>query len=103
MAGRSNRDRSEENPIYPKSWETPPGNVPQRSDADIKRDIEDRLFYHPDVRSFEVKVDVANGLVTLSGTVDDDAARVVCENVARATPGVKEIRNNLQVKPPVKG
>ncbi len=98
MTDRSSPRDPDEKVVFPKTWDTPPGSAPQRSDDAIRRDIEDRLFYHPDVRSIEVRVEVVNGVVTLSGTVDDDVERMVCEDIARTTPGVREIRDNLEVR-----
>lgn len=103
MAERENPKEASANPSYAKTWDTFPGNAPQRSDADIKRDVEGSLFRDPDVRSYEVSVDVRDGNVTLSGTVDDDLARAKAEDDARAVPGVKQVLNNLQVKSPTKG
>jgi len=75
-----------------------PGAAPQRSDADIARDIESILFRDEAIRSYEVKPQVSNGHVTLSGTVDDDSARRLVESRVRGVPGVKGITNNLQVR-----
>ena len=49
------------------------------------------------------KVDVAlkEGVVTLSGTVDNDAAKAAAETVAKGVEGVKSVTNNITVKPPV--
>jgi osmotically-inducible protein OsmY len=44
--------------------------APFRSDSEIKKDIEDELFWSPFVDQDEVKVSVDNGVATLTGTVD---------------------------------
>jgi len=45
-------------------------------------------------------VQAANGTVTLSGSVDNDAQREAAARYASAIPGVKTVVNNLQVGPP---
>lgn len=51
-------------------WETT-----LRSDADIKDDVEDELFWSPFVDADDVYVAVDDGVVTLTGTVDSWAER----------------------------
>lgn len=62
-------------------------------------DIESALFYDEAVRSYRVKIDVAEGLVTLSGQVDSDAEKRKAEEDAHVIPGVKTVCNNLTVQP----
>lgn len=90
-------------PVYQKDWNTLPGQVPQRSDVEIRQDIEDKLFRNRDVRSYEVQVQVQGGVVTLSGTVDDEAAKLAAIDACRLTPGVKHCQDNLQTKAPTRG
>jgi hyperosmotically inducible protein len=40
---------------------------------------------------------VASGVVTLKGTVKTDAAKTRAEAIAKATDGVKDVKNNLRV------
>ncbi|HTR24901.1 MAG TPA: BON domain-containing protein [Terriglobales bacterium] len=46
-----------------------------------------------------IAVEISNGVVTLSGRVDNDAERAAASRYASATPGVREVVNNLQVAP----
>lgn len=80
-------------------FETVPGAPSWRSDQDIRRDIETSLFYDRAIRSYQVKVDVQGGLVTLSGTVDSDAEKLKAEEDTRVIPGVTAVCNNLAVHP----
>jgi osmotically-inducible protein OsmY len=48
-----------------------------------------------------VNVDTKDGVVTLTGTVDNDAAKSQAEQAAKSTADVKSVVNNLAVKPPV--
>jgi hypothetical protein len=48
----------------------------------------------------QLSVQAANGTVTLSGSVDNDAQREAAARYASGIPGVKQVVNNLQVGPP---
>lgn len=47
-----------------------------------------------------VSVSVDNGVVTLSGTVNDDDAKKNMEETVKKVDGVKSVTNNLEVPPP---
>ena len=87
----------EGNRIYPVDFGNIPGQVPQRSDEDIKRDIESILFYDDLVRSYEIKIDANQGVVTLSGTVSNDMERRRAEEDALKAFGVKQVINNIEL------
>jgi|GEM_PF-6472324 len=84
-------------------YEKVPGQAPQRSDADIARDIETALFYNERVRSYEVKCDVHDGQVTCSGTVDDETTRRLVEDIVMGVPGCKGLVDNIQVRSSAQG
>lgn len=50
-----------------------------------------------DLRDSTINVDVENGVVTLSGTVANQAQKTKAEQVARGIDGVKSVKNNLTV------
>lgn len=75
------------------------GRMITRTDAEIAADVRDALEWDVLVPSDTILSSVANGVVTLDGTVDvwsqyDDAARAV-GNVA----GVRDVVNRLVVAP----
>lgn len=74
-----------------------------RTDAEIEQAVEDAFLYDPRVASFQPAVDVAAGTVTLSGTVDNLAAKRAAEEDARNTLGVWRVKNNLKVRTEVPG
>jgi len=76
----------------------PPGRI-TRDDAEIKRALEEAFLHDPRVFSFNPRVAVSNGYVTLSGTVDNLAANRAAEQDARNTAGVHGVRNQLKVRP----
>ena len=47
-----------------------------------------------------ITVSVAEGVVTLSGTVADEAAKASAEEAAKGEKGVKSVVNNLMLPPP---
>ena len=65
-------------------------------DADIKADVDKAI-----AGVAGVTVDVANGVVTMSGTFADDAARTSTEATVKAVKGVKSVVDNATVTPPV--
>jgi osmotically-inducible protein OsmY len=72
-----------------------------RSDEEIKGAIKDAYLYDPRVFSFNIDVDVSSGMVTLSGVVDNLAAKKAAEKDAKNTIGVRSVVNNIKVRPGV--
>ena len=70
----------------------------QIDDAGLHARVGSRLTMDPDVRRYDIDVDVLDRVVTLRGIVDDEAARMEAERVARETTGVKEVRNLLMLE-----
>ncbi len=70
-----------------------------RSDDEIADALNDALFYDPRVASFDVEVAVDNGIVTLSGVVDNLKAKRAASQVANRTVGVWTVKNQLNVRP----
>jgi osmotically-inducible protein OsmY len=66
-------------------------------DAWITTKIQSKYFMDRSVKSTQINVDTAAGVVTLTGTVPDAAAKQTAEAIARGTTGVKRVVNNLQV------
>jgi osmotically-inducible protein OsmY len=69
--------------------------VVQRDDAAITTDVEARLAGDPQTSALKVAVTTKAGLVQLSGTVPTEPDRNSVERIARATPGVAEVDNDL--------
>jgi len=70
-----------------------------KSDAEIRRAVDDALRYDPRVKSFDITVEVEEGVVALSGEVDHLQAKRSAEKDARNTLGVAEVRNRIKVRP----
>jgi osmotically-inducible protein OsmY len=73
------------------------GGWKQKSDAEIKEDVESQLWWSPFVDSDKINVSVQNGTVTLSGQVEDwDAEKAAIKNAFDG--GAKRVRSQLQVQ-----
>ena len=66
-------------------------------DAKISSDIQTKFSQDSGLSTKQLTVQSANGVVTLSGNVDNDAQREAASRQAASTPGVTEVVNNLQV------
>lgn len=75
------------------------GCVKAPSDAQVTSDIQSKLAADSGLQNKQVTVQAANGTVTLSGSVDNDAEREAAAKYAASAPGVKTVINNLQVGP----
>ncbi len=69
------------------------------TDEEIKSAIQDAFLYDTRVNPFNPKVEVENGLVTLSGVVDNLKAKKSAEKDAANTYGVWRVINKLKVRP----
>jgi hyperosmotically inducible protein len=68
-------------------------------DASITAKVKTALIAEPDLKGMAIDVDTAQNVVTLNGTVASDAVRERAERIAKEVEGVKEVRNQLLVKP----
>ena len=71
--------------------------VVPRSDTDIARDVEDALLTDSATESYEVRVAVNDGIVTLIGTVDSWREKRLAGTVARGVRGVTGLENQIDV------
>lgn len=67
----------------------------QPSDAKLREKVSQELSATP-----EITGDVSEGVVTLAGTVTDDATRAGAEASVKAIEGVKSVINNVMVAAP---
>ena len=69
------------------------------NDAQVSSDIQAKFAADSGLQTRQLAVASANGTVTLSGTVDNDAEREAAGKYAASAPGVKTVINNLEVAP----
>lgn len=67
-------------------------------DVSAGRAIKARMLRAPDIDLGEVDVEVAQGIVLLTGNVDDQQARIEAERIAWSGPKVIEVGNEVQIK-----
>jgi hypothetical protein len=68
------------------------------NDNEIYDNVRIRLAGDADVKGGSLGVEVKEGVVTLTGTVDTDHQRSKAAKLARKVKGVKKVINNLTVK-----
>src|ERR1700726_1839504 len=71
-----------------------------RSDADIKRDVEDELQWDPDIDPTDIAVAVKDGVVALTGFARSYAQKFEAEAAAKRVAGVVGVANDLEVRLP---
>jgi osmotically-inducible protein OsmY len=67
-------------------------------DAAITASIKTDFLKDPDLSVLKIDVDTKDGVVTLNGLAENEAARGRAEQLAGAIKGVREVRNHLTVK-----
>lgn len=70
----------------------------RRSDERITEEVHDRLTDDPWIDASSITVTVANGEVTLSGTVNERGAKHRAERLVEDISGVDHVQNNLRVQ-----
>ena len=63
----------------------------------VREDVAARLEQQMSADAQQVQVDVVDDQVTLAGTVESPEARARAEAIAKGTPGVTYVMNNLRV------
>jgi hypothetical protein len=71
--------------------------VEGNSDAHIQNEIQRLLTSSSQLRSQSIVVEVANGIVTLSGSVNDAVSSQLAESFASSAAGVRRVFNTLRV------
>jgi osmotically-inducible protein OsmY len=70
----------------------------KRADTRIQDDIAERLMSGvDDIDASEVTINVADGAVTLEGSVPERWMKFALDDIAESVLGVREVQNNLRV------
>jgi osmotically-inducible protein OsmY len=83
-----------------------PSPVVHREDAAITEDVRARLAADGQTKPFAITVATNSGVVAVTGDVAKSADRDTVERIARDTPGVRSVDNNVRyggVAVPVEG
>jgi hypothetical protein len=70
----------------------------RRSDESVNDDICIRLTQHAQIDAREIEVEVKDGIVTLTGTVEDKSMKRMVEVNVEMISGVIDIKNELKVR-----
>src|SRR6202020_1609753 len=73
------------------------GCARKADDAKISSEIQSKYGQDSGLSTKQLSVQASNGVVTISGFVDNDAQRAAAARQAAAVDGVKEVVNNLQL------
>jgi osmotically-inducible protein OsmY len=68
-------------------------------DAWLTAKIQAKYFVDDEVKARDIDVTTQNGVVTLSGVVEDEAERRQAVALARSTDGVRDVTDQLRVDP----
>jgi osmotically-inducible protein OsmY len=69
-----------------------------KTDMELQRDVLDEIAWEPSVAVPEIGVTVYDGIVTLTGNVDNLPAKWAAENAALRVSGVRAVVNDIEVK-----
>lgn len=69
----------------------------KRSDERIREEVCEALSADPRIDASEIEVQVSEGIVTLSGTVDERRAKRAAEDVAEGCTGVSDVKNDIRI------
>jgi hypothetical protein len=77
-----------------------PAPPPVRSDQQIAGDIQAKISAESALNGQNIQVNMASGVATLTGKVDNDASRALAAADSASVDGVRTVVNNLVVAPP---
>lgn len=69
-----------------------------RSDVDIQQDVLEELSWDPHVTVSDIGASVKDGVVTLTGTVENFLIRLAAQNAAFRVKGVHAVANDIEVR-----
>ena len=79
--------------------QTASAQAPRKPDSDILHDVARELAWDTRISPSEVGIQVKNGVVTFTGTVDSWAKLRAAQDAAHRVAGVLDVANDLVVKP----
>ena len=68
------------------------------TDEILQKNVQDALKWEPQLQAAEIGVIAKNGIVTLTGTVDNHYKKSEVENAIKKVSGVKAIVEKIQIK-----
>lgn len=74
------------------------GACAETKDATVSGTVKTKLAADDQVKASEIKVDTVNGVVTLTGNIDSQAAKDRAIQIARETKGVVQVKDMISVR-----
>ena len=74
------------------------GACSQAKDATVSGSVKTKLAADSQVNAGEIKVETVNGVVTLTGNIDSEAAKERALQIARDTKGVTQVKDMISVR-----
>lgn len=71
-----------------------------KTDTQLQKDVQAELTWTPSIRDAEIGVAVKDGVVTLTGYVQNHAQKLAAELAAKRVGGVRALADDLKVKLP---
>lgn len=71
-----------------------------KTDAELQRDVMTELKWEPTIHAAEIGVGVKDGVVTLTGDVDNYSKKWAIVRTVRRVSGVKVVAEEIKVSPP---
>lgn len=68
-----------------------------KTDLEIQQDVIEELKWQPFLKAANIGVAVRNGIVTLSGLVENYAQKIDAENAVKKVSGVKAVAEDMQI------
>jgi len=69
-----------------------------KNNSELQKDVQDAIKWEPLLNAAEIGVTVKDGIVTLTGTVDDYFKKTEAEDAAKNVAGVKAVVEEIEVK-----
>ena len=96
LARRVDGVHSVQNDISVKESDSTTGEV--IDDSILTAKVKAALIDNSETKAHQINVETKEGVVQLSGFVDDAGAKAAATSVAKSVTGVKDVRNELSVK-----
>lgn len=69
----------------------------RRSDERVREEVSEALRMHSEIDASEIEVEVKEGFVTLSGTVESRQIKRLVEDTVEGISGVSDLKNDLRI------
>lgn len=69
----------------------------RRSDERVREEVSEVLRMHSEIDASEIEIDVKEGVVTLSGTVESRQIKRLVEDTVEGISGVSDLKNDLRI------